>query len=163
MTDLHSTEYNACNHFGGLCSSGTPSCKIAIKVSLSARHWWLTPVILATQEVEIRRITVRSQPRQIVWEPLSRKNPSLKKGLVLSSNPSIPKGKKSLVFPVLHVSETILLSLDRWVLFRTPRYGACEVNMVPATNSLECKSLWLSYLHLIDSLCTEVVMDNHPR
>jgi hypothetical protein len=24
--------------------------------------WWLTPVILATQEVEIRRIMVRSQP-----------------------------------------------------------------------------------------------------
>jgi hypothetical protein len=31
-----------------------------------ARHWWLTPVILATQEAEIRRILVRSQPRQIV-------------------------------------------------------------------------------------------------
>jgi hypothetical protein len=27
---------------------------------------WLTPVILATQEAEIRRIRVRSQPRQIV-------------------------------------------------------------------------------------------------
>jgi hypothetical protein len=23
-----------------------------------ARHWWLTPVILATQEAEIRRIVV---------------------------------------------------------------------------------------------------------
>jgi hypothetical protein len=32
----------------------------------STRHLWLTPVILATQEAEIRRITVRSQPRQIV-------------------------------------------------------------------------------------------------
>jgi hypothetical protein len=31
-----------------------------------ARHWWLTPVILATQEAEIRRIEVRRQPRQIV-------------------------------------------------------------------------------------------------
>jgi hypothetical protein len=28
--------------------------------------WWLTPIILATQEAEIRRIKVRSQPRQIV-------------------------------------------------------------------------------------------------
>jgi hypothetical protein len=28
----------------------------------NARHWWLTPIILATQEAEIRRITVRSQP-----------------------------------------------------------------------------------------------------
>jgi hypothetical protein len=31
------------------------------------------PVILATQEAKIRRITVQSQPRQIVWETLSRK------------------------------------------------------------------------------------------
>jgi hypothetical protein len=36
-----------------------------------AGHCWLTPVILATQEAEIRRITVRSQPRQIVHETLS--------------------------------------------------------------------------------------------
>jgi hypothetical protein len=26
--------------------------------NLAARHWWLTPVILATQETEIRRIMV---------------------------------------------------------------------------------------------------------
>jgi hypothetical protein len=26
-------------------------------------HWWLTPVILATQEAEIRTISVRSQTR----------------------------------------------------------------------------------------------------
>jgi hypothetical protein len=32
-----------------------------------------TPVILATQEVEKRRITVQSQPRQTVYETLSRK------------------------------------------------------------------------------------------
>jgi hypothetical protein len=45
-----------------------------------ARHWWLTPVILATQETEIRRIMVRSQPGQIVLKTLSRKNSSQKKG-----------------------------------------------------------------------------------
>jgi hypothetical protein len=32
---------------------------------------WLKPVILTTQEAEIRRIIVRSQPRQIVHETLS--------------------------------------------------------------------------------------------
>jgi hypothetical protein len=31
-----------------------------------ARHLWLTPVILATQEAEIRRISNGSQPGQIV-------------------------------------------------------------------------------------------------
>jgi hypothetical protein len=53
------------------------------------------PVILATQEAEIRRITVGSQPRQIVLNPIS-KNTQPKKGLEeglmwcesLSSNPS---------------------------------------------------------------------------
>jgi hypothetical protein len=37
-------------------------------------------VILVTQEAEIRRITVQSQPGQIVFEPLSQKKPITKKG-----------------------------------------------------------------------------------
>jgi hypothetical protein len=36
-------------------------------------------LILATQEAEIRRIVVRSQPKQIDCETLSRKNPSKKR------------------------------------------------------------------------------------
>jgi hypothetical protein len=36
-----------------------------------AGHQWLRPVIPATQEAEISRIMVRSQPRQIVHETLS--------------------------------------------------------------------------------------------
>jgi hypothetical protein len=41
-----------------------------------AGHWWLTSVILATQEAEIRRIMVPNQPRQIVREIISQKYPS---------------------------------------------------------------------------------------
>jgi hypothetical protein len=36
------------------------------KTSCENQHWELTPVILATQEAEIRRFKVRSQPGQIV-------------------------------------------------------------------------------------------------
>jgi hypothetical protein len=44
-----------------------------------ARCWWLMPVILASQEAEIRRITVQSQPKQIVHETLSWKYPTTKR------------------------------------------------------------------------------------
>jgi hypothetical protein len=36
-------------------------------------RWWLSPIILATQEAEIRRITIQSQPGQIVFNtPISK-------------------------------------------------------------------------------------------
>jgi hypothetical protein len=49
-------------------------CLIALELQLSGLKvlqsssgcQWLTPVIVATQEAEIRRIVVQSQPRQIV-------------------------------------------------------------------------------------------------
>jgi hypothetical protein len=46
-----------------------------------AGHQWFTPVILATQEAEIGRITVPSQSRQILHKTLSQKKTS-EKGLV---------------------------------------------------------------------------------
>jgi hypothetical protein len=48
-------------------------CYSLIIIVLAGR-WWLTPVILAAQEAEIIRITVQSQPRQIVHEILSQKS-----------------------------------------------------------------------------------------
>jgi hypothetical protein len=43
-----------------------------VKTFVLAGRWWLTPVILATQKAEIRRITFQSKPGQIVHETLSR-------------------------------------------------------------------------------------------
>jgi hypothetical protein len=70
---------------------------------LRAECGWPTPVILATQEAEIRRVAVQSQPRQIVYRTLSQKKKKKKKsqkGLVewfkvkaLSSSPSSAKTK----------------------------------------------------------------------
>jgi hypothetical protein len=50
---------------------------------------WLIPVILSTQEGEIRRIVIWSQPKQIVHEILSGKYPSQKRagGVTNSKGP----------------------------------------------------------------------------
>jgi hypothetical protein len=43
-------------------------CKINSKWIKGSQHWWLIPIIPATQEAEIRKMEVGSQPRQIVLE-----------------------------------------------------------------------------------------------
>jgi hypothetical protein len=45
--------------------------KLILNSALTALCRWLTPIILATQEAEIRRIMVQSQPKQIVHQSLS--------------------------------------------------------------------------------------------
>jgi hypothetical protein len=42
----------------------------------AAKRQWLRPVILATQEAEIRRIVVGSRPVKIVFKTLSQKYPT---------------------------------------------------------------------------------------
>jgi hypothetical protein len=44
-----------------------------LKITLSDGHWYLKPIILATQEAKMRKITVQNQLRQIVQETLSQK------------------------------------------------------------------------------------------
>jgi hypothetical protein len=47
--------------------------KAVSKKAITVGHRWFTPVILATWEAEIRRITVRGHPGQIVQEtPISK-------------------------------------------------------------------------------------------
>jgi hypothetical protein len=67
---------------------------------VKARHWWLTPVTLATQEAEIRRILVQSQLREKLHKTLSQRYFSQKRGgeltewlkvKALSSSPSTGK------------------------------------------------------------------------
>jgi hypothetical protein len=66
------------------------------------------PIILATQEAEIRRIMVRSQPREIDRKTLSRKNPSQIKraggasqGVGPEFKPQYLKKKKNVNFHIL--------------------------------------------------------------
>jgi hypothetical protein len=46
------------------------------KNNIDAGCRWLMPMILATQKAEIRRIAVRSQPRQMVHKTQSQKYPT---------------------------------------------------------------------------------------
>jgi hypothetical protein len=48
------------------------------------------PVVLATQEAEIKRLIVQSQLRQIVLKTLSQKNPTQKKGWWSGSSGKAP-------------------------------------------------------------------------
>jgi hypothetical protein len=45
-----------------------------LKITLWTRRRWLTPVILATQEAEVRKIPVGSQLQQKVCKTLSQKH-----------------------------------------------------------------------------------------
>jgi hypothetical protein len=54
------------------------NCMVAFSISvktshwISARCWWLTPVILAASEAEIRKIMVLGQSRQnCLWDSIS--------------------------------------------------------------------------------------------
>jgi hypothetical protein len=50
-----------------------------LKIVMLAGHRWLTPIILATREAEIRKIEVQSQPLEIIQETLSQKYPIQKR------------------------------------------------------------------------------------
>jgi hypothetical protein len=88
------------------CSSPSLGCVVRsfLKKEKRAGCWWLMPIILATQEAEIRRIMVRNQPGQIVCETLSGKSLSQKRsgGVVQGVEPEFKssttkKEKKSLL------------------------------------------------------------------
>jgi hypothetical protein len=63
---------------------------VSEKRNVQARCQRLMPVILATQEAEIKRIMVRSQPKQIVHKPLSQKILNTKQGWLSGSSGRAP-------------------------------------------------------------------------
>jgi hypothetical protein len=82
-----------------------------------ARCWWLTPVILATQEAEIRRIVVQSQIGQIpLQDPISKNPPQNRIGgwlkvKALSSSPSTPKKQTKKRHTSICIGVTLLVQL----------------------------------------------------
>jgi hypothetical protein len=66
---------------------------------LLVRGWWLTPIIPATKEAEIRKIPVRSQPKKIVCETLSQKK---KKTLISNPSTAPHTQKKVSIFLIPH-------------------------------------------------------------
>jgi hypothetical protein len=88
---------------------------------MPARHWWLTSVILATQEAEISRISVCRQHRKIVCKTLSQNNPA-QKGLVewfkvkaLSSSPSTAKKRKEKKLNFIYVCVCMYISIHEYI------------------------------------------------
>jgi hypothetical protein len=59
-----------------------PCIPSSLEEKMLSQHWWLIPVILATQNAEIRRIMVQSQPGQVVPGDLISKESITKIGLV---------------------------------------------------------------------------------
>jgi hypothetical protein len=57
---------------------------------ITAGCWWITPVILATQEAEIIRITVQSQPQANSLKDLTLKIDNTKQGWRSDSSSIVP-------------------------------------------------------------------------
>jgi hypothetical protein len=81
-----------------------------LKKTKESGCWWLTSIILATQEAEICRIAAQSQPRHIVLENLSQKNSSHKGAGVMAQvvgpefKPQYRKKKKGKILtPLIHM------------------------------------------------------------
>jgi hypothetical protein len=109
---------------------GQPGLRSETQSQKKAGRQCLTPVILATQEAEIRRIAVQSQPRQIVRKSLSQKIPSQKRaggvaqGVGPEFKPQYCKKKKKKtyslrkVFAVFHhPSESICVTWSSCLLW----------------------------------------------
>jgi hypothetical protein len=69
-----------------------------------AEGWWLTPVILAIQKAEVRRIVVRSQDGQIVHKTLSQKNPTQKRAGRVTQGVSQHHTHKKIVSVLVNIS-----------------------------------------------------------
>jgi hypothetical protein len=110
----------------------------------TARCWWLMPIILASQEAEIRRIEAQSQPwANSSWDPISKK-PITEKGWWSGSRyrpwvqtPALQK-KKVIIVNLTQKFINILL----WLIYTIPSWT----------------QLWFPYINILPTLLLKNVL-----
>jgi hypothetical protein len=117
----------------------------AIEITPESGHWWLTSVILASQEAEIRRIMVQSQPKQTVCKTLPQKIPITKKGWwskyePLSSNLRAAKKTNKKITPELASNSDPCLT-ESFVLFCFLTQGLTMEPRLASDSRSSCLSL----------------------
>jgi hypothetical protein len=137
-------------------AQNTPSQNMTIRdqnILSQTRCWWLTPIILATWETEISRITVQGQPKQIVLKTSSLNNYSKMDRRCGSSSRAPALWAWSLKFkPQSHQEKKkshtkicllgILLFL-RWLFWETAGIGVDMSVIKPRSRS---SSHWMNWI-----------------
>jgi hypothetical protein len=108
--------------------------KTSFKTFLVARCWWLRNVILATQGAGIRRITVQSQPGQIVVKTVFQKKPNTKQGFRSGSKPQYYQKKKKKTF-LVDITENSYIS---WWGLHSPGIS-CSKDLLLQSSSVHAK------------------------
>jgi hypothetical protein len=118
-----------CLSFCTPCQWASPTAHLHIHYQsrIIAEYQCLTPVILATQEADIRRIEVLSQPGEIVHETLSWKDPTQKSGVAQGISPEFKPQHP----PHTHTHKAELYNKEPRFCSQTESYLWCDLSWYP--------------------------------